>query len=306
MSLRFSLRDFVILALFAGPVAPAAVAQVYMPIPVSGFTDDVIADAGGVAMGTTTAAIDKGFEPYDNGVLFEQGYDTGAVGIATGLPSNGAIIMSASRAYQLGPIAGNNSLRITQANPTGTLTLATPVRDAALSLLLTTGDALTAGNVGFPSSVTVNWSDGQSSAFPDRVYDWWDNGTIVPPPGVAIGGLNRVDRQTGTPNTLDLTLNPTPTFAIYYYDFNLSDDANYQAGALINSVSFTWPGSPTGAYDLTMNVMALSGATSVPEPSSLALLAMTAAVGAWTRWRLRICGRFAYGRPNVLASIGGK
>jgi hypothetical protein len=264
-------------------IAPAA-AQVFSPIAVSGFTDDVIADTNGSPMGTTTAAFDFGFEPYNNSVFFAQGYNNGSFSL--GIPANGAIVTSATRAYQLGPINGSNSLRITQSNPIGTLTLVTPARDAALSVLLAAGDALTSGNVGFPGSVTVNWSDGQSSTFPYRVYDWWENGTPAPPPGVAIGGLNRVDRSTGQSSSYDLSINPLPVFAIYYYDMNLTGDANYQSGALIDSLTFAWPGSPTGAYDLALNVMGLSGATTVPEPGALALSGI-AAIGWVTFWRRR-------------------
>jgi hypothetical protein len=258
-------------------VAAPAAAQVYTPIPVTGYTDDVIADASGTAMGTTTAAVDNGFEPYNNNVFIEQGYSTG--GSATGIPANGTIITSATRAYQLGPITGNNSLRITQANPVGSLTFVTPARDAALSILLNAGDAITVGNVGFPDSVTINWSNGQSSAFPYTAYDWWDNGTPNPPPGMAIDGLNRVDRSTGLPISIDLSINPTPTFAIYYYDISLVGDANYQAGALVDSLEFQWPGSSTNAPDLALDIMGLSGATTVPEPSTLFLT--VAAAGLW-------------------------
>ncbi|HEX4590361.1 MAG TPA: PEP-CTERM sorting domain-containing protein [Gemmataceae bacterium] len=275
--MRANLLAFTTVVAFAAPAA----AQVYIPIPVSGYTDDVIGDAVGTASGTTTATIDFGFEPEDNNVFFEHGYVTG--GPSTGLPPTGAIVTSATRVYQLGPISGNNSLRITRTNPAGTLTLVAPAREAALSLLLTAGDALTRGNVGFLGSVTVNWSDGQSSTFPYRVYDWWENMTPVPPPGVAIGGLNRVDRATGMPIALDGNVHAL--FAIYYYDIDLTGDPNYQAGALVDGLTFGWPSSVTTYYDLTLNVMGLSGATAVPEPSTLFLTAAVGIAGFLSRRR---------------------
>jgi hypothetical protein len=249
----------------ASLVAPAA-GQVYLPIPVTGYTQDVIADAVGTASSTTTAAFDQGFDPDDNNVFFEQGNSGGAGSNGTGLPPNGTITTSARRSYQLGPISGNNSLRIINSVSSGTLTLAAPAREAALSLLLSASGS---GS----GMVTVNWSDSQSSIYPYQVRDWWENEPSGPPPtNVAIGGLGRVDRTTGVPYDGDLMVGAV--FAIYYYDIDLTGDANYQAGALIDSLTFPWPG--TG---LTLNVLGVSGSfVPVPEPSSLALLGLASAV----------------------------
>jgi hypothetical protein len=279
------MRPYLSAAVAAVVLTAQAAGQVYVPIPVSGYTDDVIADATGTAGGTTTAAFDFGFEPQNNNVFFEQGYTAG--GVSNGLPATGAIVTSPTRAYQLGPISGNNSVRIAQTNPTGTLTLVAPAREAALSLLLAAGDAITSGNVGVSGNVIVNWSDGQSSTFPYQLYDWWENGSATPPPGVAIGGLNRVDRSTGVPIPLDGNVHAL--FALYYYDIDLTGDANYQAGALVDSLTFGWPSTTTTFYDLTLNVMGLSAAASVPEPSSLALLG-AAGAGAFLARRRRVAG----------------
>jgi hypothetical protein len=259
--------------------APAA-AQVYVPIPVIGYTKDVIADATGTPSGTTTAAFDGGVASpgsADDNVYFAQGYNTG--GSSNGLPPSGLIVSSANRTYQLGPVSGNNSLRITNSTGSGTLNLTTPARDAALSLLLASGS----GGGSSAGNVTVNWSDGQSSSFSYRIYDWWQNGPTSTNAQVAVGGLDRVDRQTGVQNSVDLSLIPPPTFAIYYYDIDLTGDANYQSGAMIDSLTFPWP-SGAGST-LVLNVMGLSGATSVPEPSGLFLFG--AAMG-FALWRRRI------------------
>jgi hypothetical protein len=254
-------------------LAASAPAQVYIPIPVTGYTQDVIADAVGTAGNTTTAAVDQGVGSAANNVFFEQGYIGGTGSAGNGLPSDGAIVTSANRSYQLGPISGNNSLRITNSARFGTLTLAAPAREAALSLLL-------AASGSGPAMATVNWSDGQSSTFPYQVYDWWENGTSHPPASVAIGGLGRVDRQTGVPNSLDQTLQPPPIFAIYDYDIDLTGDANYQAAALIDSLTFSFPFGGIG----TINVMGLSGSVvPVPEPSTLALCGAAAGLALWLR-----------------------
>ena len=61
--------------------APAA-AQVYVPIPVTGYTQDVIADAVGAPSNTTTSAFDMGTGDANN-VFFEQGYAGGTGALAT-------------------------------------------------------------------------------------------------------------------------------------------------------------------------------------------------------------------------------
>ena len=123
------------LVVLSGP----AVAQVYVPIPVTGYTQDVIADAVGVASATTTIGFDT--DPYNglnlHNVFFQQGYNTG--GSSNGVPVTGAIVTSANRAYQLGPINGNNSLFLTQLNRTGMLTFVTPAREAGFLYCLEPG-----------------------------------------------------------------------------------------------------------------------------------------------------------------------
>jgi hypothetical protein len=267
--------NWIAVAAIVGVVGPAA-GQVYIPIPVTGYTQDVIADAVGTASSTTTAAFDNGIGAPDNNVLFEQGYAGGIGSAGNGLPSNGAIVTSANRSYQLGPISGSNSLRITNSTGAGTLVLATPAREAALSLLL-------ANAGGSPGLVTVNWSDGQSSTFPYTAYDWFQNGATGPNSGVAMGGLGRVDRQTGVPSANDASEQPPPKFAIYYYDIDLTGDANYQAGALIDSLTFPWP---TGFSLTVVNVMGVSGSVvPIPEPSSLLLTAAAGLAGIFARPR---------------------
>jgi hypothetical protein len=125
--------------------APTA-AQVYIPIPVTGYTQDVIADAGGTAIATTTTQFDSPPLDTSSWVLYEQGYNTAFPTL--GVPPSGSIVTSPTRSYQLDPIDGNNSLQLISASDStppgpvvlsGTLTLVNPERYTALSLLLADG-----------------------------------------------------------------------------------------------------------------------------------------------------------------------
>jgi hypothetical protein len=124
----------------------------------------------------------------------------------------------------------------------------------------------------------VNWSNGNTSDYPYTVYDWFLlTGTPGPNSGVAIAGLDRAIRRTGVPDN-NMT-NP----ALFYYDIDLSADPNYLAGALIESVTaMRQPGND--GVDIT-NLMGLSGATSVPEPSALLLTISAGAVAIIGRRR---------------------
>jgi hypothetical protein len=285
-------------------VAAPAAAQVYTPIPVTGFTQDVIADAGGTALATTTTQFDAGPNETQNWVLYQQGYNTAFPTL--GIPASGSIVTSPSRLYQLGPINGNNSLQLINPNPleggptvlSGTLSLTIPTRYAALSLLLADGQGRQPSNGGFPGTLAVNWSDGNTTDYAYVVYDWFLlSGTPGPNSGVATSGLDRATRRTGAPDN-NMT-NPV----LFYYDIDLSADSNYLAGALIDSVTaIRQPGFQ--ASDVT-NVMGLSGATSVPEPSTLALCGAAAGLALWLR-PSRTYGRREQGKtPNSLAGLAG-
>src|SRR5947209_12472579 len=123
--------NWLTVAAVVGLVAPAA-GQVYVPIPVTGYTQDVIADAAGSPAATTTSAFDVGSHTSNmfmiGYALYEQGYNTAFP--SRGVPASGLIVTSPSRSYQLGPIDGNNALQFAQTSgdtvSSGTLSLAAP------------------------------------------------------------------------------------------------------------------------------------------------------------------------------------
>lgn len=269
------MRPLWVAAITASSMAAPAPAQVFSPIPVTGYTKDVIADAGGLPpTWGTTSGFDLTSNPSFGYVLYQQGFNTSFP--ARGVPAGGSIVSSPTRSYQLGPIAGNNSLQLEgPTNVTGTLALTTPARYAALSLLLADGAGRQPSQGGSQGTLAVNWSNGNTTAYPYTSYDWFLlSGTPGPNSGVAIGGLDRFWRANGTFD--NSTTDPRP----YYYDFDLSADANYLAGALINGVTATQV-----QQGPVTNIMGLSGAVTVPEPSTLALLAAAGGLSAFRRGR---------------------
>src|SRR5439155_23786472 len=134
----------------------------------------------------------------------------------------GTVVTSPTRPYQLRPIPGNNSLHLhhfngTPTTATGTLTLVTPARYAALSLLLADGNGRQPSEGGSPGTLGVNWSNGNTSVYGYTVYDWYLlSGTPGPNSGVAIGGLDRV-YSDGTQFQ-----NSTTDPRLFYYDVDLT------------------------------------------------------------------------------------
>ena len=238
----------------------------------------MIADAGGDILLTTSVS----FEGLANGpvgwVLYEQGYNT--ANPTQGVATDGTIVTSASRSYQLGPITGNNSLQLANGLLSGALTLVTPERYSALSLLLASGDGQQPSTGGSLGTLDVNWSNGNVTTVDYTTYDWFLlSGTPAPGIGVAVSALGRAERIIGGP--VDTTTGTNPV--LFYEDIDLSADANFMAGADISGVTIH-----KDSLSLATNIMALSGVPApVPEPTSLALVSVAAAAAYWRRRRGR-------------------
>jgi len=134
-------------------------AQTYTPITLSGFNEDVIAEA---IPATTTTSISMDFQ---NHVQYSQAFATAAL-IAGGIANSGTIV-SGTRTYQLAAFSGNNTYHVTTTAPQ-TMTLATPARFSKLSIMgLSTEGSSTI-------SVTVNFTNGTNTSFTNiNVLDWF-------------------------------------------------------------------------------------------------------------------------------------
>jgi hypothetical protein len=165
----------VVLAVSAQHGAGAA----YVPLVVTGYTEDVVVEAsgsGGALLGYTTVGMDGG-TANSGFTWYEQGYDPNAP--STGLPPAGSTFVSLSAAdhsYTMAPSYATNNVVFVQSNTVGTasITLASPAPYSALSFL-------TAGSAGgVTNRVFVNFADGTQQAlnnFP--CLDWSNNVTAA-------------------------------------------------------------------------------------------------------------------------------
>jgi len=219
-------------------------AQTFVPIPVSGFNADIVAEAGNSALAATSTVIDG-----SNHVIHTTAFAT-ANGVSGGITPTGNFV-SGTKTWQMAAFNANNALYMavpSNAVPntvgTGTLTLTTPAIYSKLSLLAfaTEGTATV--------SVLLTFTDGTTSNAGTITIKDWFNGT----PAV-VTGYGRITR-TNAPMTVDgLTTNPR----FYGFDFNIPCAV---LGKSLASVTFT-QSAATGGTSRAL-ILALAGVQYTP------------------------------------------
>jgi hypothetical protein len=247
-----------------GAANPTPVAA-FTPIAATGYNQNmIISTASGSA--NITATIDGGTTKQGN-TFYETGVNPNAS--AAGVPHAGVFSSEndPNHVFQLQPNGAgqNDAVMLDQVNTTGALTLTTPARYSALSLLVA------GGNGGATIGYTAHYAGGATQTGTFNIPDWfgntpfaWDaNGRVSLNPD---GSINTTDFNatfSQNPRMLQVDLTPTDTV-----------DA-------LQSINFTWQGTVgNGDEDA---IFGISG-TAVPEPSSLALLSL-GAVGLVVRRR---------------------
>jgi hypothetical protein len=229
-----SFRALSLLALGLGAV-PAAHAAL-LPVAVTGYNADVVANGAGSVISSTTDDVDGGV--VGNRFNFMASTFVNPTGVAptSFLPANGLFTSAttAGLAFQLAPYAANNSLRL---NGVGTGTLTFPATQlAATDVYL----LATSGNGASPFTATVTFADGTSQVFTNLSAADWFSGTT----NIALRGFGRVGRD----NNVIQNSATDPRL----YEFRLALVAA-NASKVIQSVSIA-KSSTTG----TLNVMGVS------------------------------------------------
>jgi len=219
-------------------------AQTFVPVAVSGFNADIVAEAGNSALAATSTVIDG-----SNHVIHTTAFAT-ANGVSGGITPTGNFV-SGTKTWQMAAFNANNALYMavpSNAVPntvgTGTLTLTTPAIYSKLSLLAfaTEGTATV--------SVLLTFTDGTTSNAGTITIKDWFNGT----PAV-VQGYGRITR-TNAPMTVDgLTTNPR----FYGFDFNIPCAV---LGKALASVTFTQLAA-TGGTSRAL-ILALAGVAYTP------------------------------------------
>jgi PEP-CTERM motif len=239
---------------------PLLLSAANSPITVNGWNRDVVVEA------TATAPYSSAAAPFDvpNNYGF---YQAGLAGGTRGLPSSRSFtsLVDGTTVFQFQPYTANNVLQLSaSSSSSGTLTFATPGAYSSISIL-----AAAANSGASMGNLVIHFAD--SSVSPTLQFnnsDWFFQ------PSPAIQGFGRQDLGSTTPedngasypelyqttlNLAGLGLSTKPIVSIDFID--LSTDTRESTG-----------------------VFALSG-TLVPEPGSVALLGIGAALLAVFRRR---------------------
>jgi hypothetical protein len=252
----------------------------YVPLALTGFGDDVIANGIGAATSSTTNDVDGvGY------ALVAQDFQASSSGPSpTQYIPNGGSITSGLKWFQLADYSGNNSLRLNGASQSGSLRLLAPRKASKVYVLGISGSGASTVNA------TVWFSDNTSQAFTGLSYpDWFaTTGDIV---ASHVGRVHFSDNGLGTggPQLVENTLN--------------LDSANYSKQ--IDSVSFV-----TMAGSHTMNVLAISiipsDSQSCGLPASLSVANITAHTAdvSWVGNGTSTDYQLSYSAPGTLADSG--
>jgi hypothetical protein len=223
-----------------------------------------------------------------NDALFQIGLPGATAG---GLPVSGVLsftVNSNSYSFTLGPAGSNNLLRV---NPSGTMTLTTPAKFAALAVLgFTTGNN-SPGAIEMVGDATVHFSDSSSSVYSGSVdlSDWFaatpQNPNVVTS---AVGGTVNITSGTAA-GAFQATANG-PKFYVSVITLTAAD-----AAKTVTSVGFG--NFPFGGNSYQF-IMGLDGETAPPPPVTpvppawvLAALAMIAIVAVRAALRRPPVGR---------------
>lgn len=237
-------------------------AQTGIPISLTGFNADVIADAvTNTAIATVTNnSIDPGAPGH---VFFAQGYSINATPYPNGLPDNGQMTSTAGHLFQLAAYTGNNDLRLAPTQ-SGTLTFSAgnQTRYTYLYVIGNAGGGLTQVNY------TIHFFDGSTSSGSWNIPDWYCTSCTQ----YAINGLDRASLADGSNDG-------SPGFVIYEQAITLS---GAQTNKQITSIDFAVPSNQVGIA----NIFGVTGITTLSLPVILENYTVTQDKGnALIQWK---------------------
>lgn len=183
----------------------------YIPIPLTGFNEDAVAESGPSSLATTSAFLDAAAS---NKVMYTESFRAFAGFFGGGLPDNG-LIVNGPMTFQLAPYTAPNALTVYR-NTTGNLDLVVPASYARIRLLCFATEANASSPAGAVVNVALSFTDGSTVNYvTGAVLSDWFNGTT----NTVISGFGRCSRVATAPWGDDgYTSNPR----MYYIDVTLN------------------------------------------------------------------------------------
>lgn len=226
MLIRFPLAKPIRLLFQLLLVSCVADAQTYVPVTVTGFNHDVVAETGTSSLTTTTISMDG--PAVSNKVIYTNTFRTTNGFGGGGIPDNG-VITDAAGSYQMAAYTGNNALLL-QRTQTGDLTLATPAKFTKIRVLClsTEGTSLVNTVLTFSDGSTTNATTNYS------LGDWFNNTT-----NLVLSGMGRCTRATPASGADAYPTNPR----MYYMEISLSCTDRQKSLQKINFTNVTTAGN---------------------------------------------------------------
>ena len=192
---------------------PGLVGAQFIPIPVTGFNQDAIAESGNNSLAVTTSQLDGPNITSSNNVLYSSSFAASNGITGGGLSDAGTLSSSTAGSFQLASFSQNNALMVPR-NQNGTLTLQNPSAYTKIRLL---GFAAEANNIACLLNVSLGFSDGSVSPYlTNQTLPDWFNGTV----NVVAQGVGRIKRQTTGPYTAEGIAQNNPR--LYFIEITLS------------------------------------------------------------------------------------
>lgn len=228
----------------------------FVPVTVTGFNQDGIAESGTSSLTNTSLAMDA--FPASNKVMYTLGFRTSAGLGGGGLPNNGTIT-DAAGSYQLAPFDANNVLLL-QRNQNADLTLSSPASFGTIRILAFTTEGTSLVNI------KLYFSDGSiTNAVTGYSLGDWFNGTT----NLVLSGFGRCTRATPASGADGYSTNPR----MYFIEIPLTCADRNKVLQKINFANLTTAGS-NAPYPNSI-FMAVSGKTTSPTNISAAITQAT-------------------------------
>lgn len=226
-------------------------AQTYVPISVTGFNQDVIAEAGPSSLATTTKELDDPLA--SNKIMYSQSFAAFA-SIGGGLPDNGTL-SSGGAFYQLEPYSSNNAMFVYRGE-TKNLDVLLPDRYSKLRVLCFATEANGIG--GALVNISLSFTDGTTSSYITNytLPDWFNATT-----NTVITGFGRCARVASAPWNADgLPSNPR----MYYIEISLTcpDAAKNLQQVKVSNVT-------TAGFNAPFPNVVVMGVSGIPRSYSL-------------------------------------
>ncbi len=224
----------------------------FVPVNVTGFNQDGIAEGGTSSLTNTTMSLDA--FPASNKVMYTQNFRTSAGLGGGGIPNNGTIT-DAAGTYQLAANDANNVLLL-QRNQNADLTLLTPASFSTIRILgfTTEGSSLV--------NIKLYFSDGSiTNAVTGYSLGDWFNGTT----NLVLSGFGRCTRATPASGADGYSTNPR----MYYIEIPLTCADRNKVLQKINFANATTAGN-NAPYPNSI-FLAVSGKATTPTTVSTAV-----------------------------------